>query len=395
MQRSEALEEFGLDPSFNENLRDFINISFQAGAGRGDSLLDVCSLAHFPRCPPVPSYSEQFLPTRLIDLENPECPRLVLAAEIRELMRISSVWTDHRYACLSHQWGRASMPTIATLTSNINSRLVGFKLDELPQRYREAMALCFVLKIRYMWIDFVCIVQDSIRDWKSESSMMGQVYEQGILTICIDKSIDDQQWRPPAPSEWILKPGETDRDDSWLSEMLCNGPLAHRAWCLQERYLSPRIIHMLENCWIWECNSVLRTSALRSEIIPIGKSWRKLSPNQGSPAFRRKSALFSWEDIIIDYSKRQLTYDSDKLPAISGIADKLQRDIGGRYLAGIWETDLCGLLWYCGNKPIRCKLDSIPPPKSQIPVRSPKTYRAPTWSWASLDEPVSYKQAHE
>jgi hypothetical protein len=78
------------------------------------------------------------------------------------------------------------------------------------------------------------------------------------------------------------------------------------------------------------------------------------------------------------------------LPAISGIAEKIQRDIGGRYLAGIWETDLCGLLWYCGNKPIRCKLDSIPLPKSQTPVRSPKTYRAPTWSWASVDEPVKF-----
>lgn len=142
-------------------MSDFLDFAFRAGAGRGDSVLDVCSLGHWPRCPPSSSHPERFLPTRLIDLEFPESPRLVLAADVRKLMGTSSVLTEQRYACLSHQWGRASISAMTTLSSNLDSRLKGFELAKLPQRYQDAMALCFLLNIRYIWIDSLCIIQVS------------------------------------------------------------------------------------------------------------------------------------------------------------------------------------------------------------------------------------------
>lgn len=161
MGENRAFQKLDLNPSFNQNLNDFVTFTFPAGAGRGDSLLDVCSLNHIPRCPPTSSRPEHFLPTRLIDLQFLESPRLVLAADFRKPMGTPSGLTEHRYACLSHQWGRTSMSTMKTLSTNLESRLKGFQLYELPQRYREAMVLCFVLKIRYMWIDSLCIIQVS------------------------------------------------------------------------------------------------------------------------------------------------------------------------------------------------------------------------------------------
>ncbi len=91
--------------------------------------------------------------------------------------------------------------------------------------------------------------------------MMARVYECGLLTISSNISVNDQKWRPPNPHEWIPKFADEDRHASWLSAMLLNGPLGKRAWCLQERYLSPRILHIFEgDVWIWECDSRVRAA---------------------------------------------------------------------------------------------------------------------------------------
>lgn len=79
-----------------------------------------------------------------------------------------------------------------------------------------------------------------------------------------------------------------------------------------------------------------------------------------------------WHVVIREYSARELTYDEDKLPALSGLAREtaeLRRDANEKYLAGIWRsTVLCDLCW--GN--------------DQETPRIPEEYLAPSWSWASL-----------
>lgn len=79
-----------------------------------------------------------------------------------------------------------------------------------------------------------------------------------------------------------------------------------------------------------------------------------------------------WYAAITRYSERSLTYSIDKLPvAAEGLArDIVSKGNVGRYLAGIWEYDLAlGLLWRSSNSEIT----------------RPEAYRAPSWSWASLN----------
>jgi hypothetical protein len=80
---------------------------------------------------------------------------------------------------------------------------------------------------------------------------------------------------------------------------------------------------------------------------------------------------------------KRLTKESDRLPALSGIAKKARVRLTSKYLAGLWETDLaCGLGWTV------CTTTTPP----GVPVsRRPLNYRAPTWSWASVEGQVEWK----
>jgi hypothetical protein len=64
----------------------------------------------------------------------------------------------------------------------------------------------------------------------------------------------------------------------------------------------------------------------------------------------RATALRFWDTILHDYSNRALTYESDRLPALSGIASKVQQLLNSKYMAGIWECDLQGLLWIISER---------------------------------------------
>ena len=80
-----------------------------------------------------------------------------------------------------------------------------------------------------------------------------------------------------------------------------------------------------------------------------------------------------WYELVAAYSNGELTYPTDKLIALSGVADLVQRQVDIPYLAWNWgrsDTMAPGLLWV-----IRA-----------VPLRERRTqYCAPSWSWASAD----------
>ncbi|KAI6083048.1 hypothetical protein F4821DRAFT_245538 [Hypoxylon rubiginosum] len=84
----------------------------------------------------------------------------------------------------------------------------------------------------------------------------------------------------------------------------------------------------------------------------------------------------NWTEIVEDYSERKLTYDTDKLAAMSGVASEIQNMTGNEYFAGIWKEDLLSqLLW------------KVRDPEYSICIQP---YTAPTWSWASINGSISY-----
>ncbi|KAH8822010.1 hypothetical protein F5884DRAFT_109606 [Xylogone sp. PMI_703] len=96
-------------------------------------------------------------------------------------------------------------------------------------------------------------------------------------------------------------------------------------------------------------------------------------PDLRVPQFEMILKDYYW--LVTAYSSRRLTFESDKLPAFSGIVELLHPIIGGEYLAGLWSRDLAqGLSWY---------------PDTNV-CKHVKSYRAPSWSWAVTDAPIHF-----
>jgi hypothetical protein len=88
-----------------------------------------------------------------------------------------------------------------------------------------------------------------------------------------------------------------------------------------------------------------------------------------------------WQNQVCQYSQRWLTNPQDKFPAISGIASRIHEVTGSQYFAGLWidnfMEDLC---WQRICKPNRCEPSWV----------LPTSYRAPSFSWASVEGSVWY-----
>ena len=118
------------------------------------------------------------LPTRVIDvgLSSSEGPKPYL---------LCSGGLEGRYVALSHCWGTASLsnPGFKTERHNYDDLQAGFVLESVPALFRDAIVTTWKLGIQYLWIDSLCIIQDSKDDWEAESAKMGSVYRNAYVTI--------------------------------------------------------------------------------------------------------------------------------------------------------------------------------------------------------------------
>lgn len=116
-----------------------------------------------------------------------------------------------------------------------------------------------------------------------------------------------------------------------------SGPLEERAWAWQERYCSVRTINFTEEEVRWICSS-----AESCECVG------EMEDRQSKDIDRRNTTTFSdWHRIVTEYSQRQLTYGTDRLPALAGVASQFHTSLQSTYRAGLWEPDLPrNLAWY-------------------------------------------------
>ncbi|KAL5383344.1 hypothetical protein DPSP01_006030 [Paraphaeosphaeria sporulosa] len=98
----------------------------------------------------------------------------------------------------------------------------------------------------------------------------------------------------------------------------------------------------------------------------------------------KKDWLPIWYRFIQEATQRLVTKDTDRLPAVAGMASAMKHHIGGRYIAGHWEADIeKSLLWEIEElKFFRYESTALLPPIHQ--------YYAPSWSWASISRPMTH-----
>lgn len=225
---------------------------------------------------------------------------------------------------------------------------------------------------------------------------MGEIYQNAYCTLAATTAKDSEgglffdrrnSHRNLPCAVPVIPKGEESKtfycaDQEQWTRNVSNGPLNSRAWVLQERLLSPRVLHFSADQLFWEC-SELDASEAFPEGLPdgLGERFKRLLPFSGllsveQPGTTRHSSYALWDRIMHIYSSGKLSRTTDRLVAISGIAHKLSRSLFPRdtYLAGLWKRDLpFQLLW-----------DVKEPQISNQPL----DYIAPTWSWASRDGTV-------
>jgi hypothetical protein len=162
-------------------------------------------------------------------------------------------------------------------------------------------------------------------------------------------------------------------------------PLALRAWALQEKLLSPRILDYgsTQTRWICKGNRLDRRRDIDGTTSDqnIRESFRdqigtlSLSSNAGILTDHKEFSYDRWYYILEGYTKLHITFHSDRLLAIAGIAERWGHALQDEYLVGLWRSRLpVELLWH------------IWPHTS---LRRPLEYQAPSWSWAAVNGTVS------
>jgi hypothetical protein len=326
-----------------------------------------------------------FYPTRLLDLQS-------FDDECLDIRLIESPASGSQFATLSHCWGMSGDTKCQTTTRTLRDLKERILYTNLPKTFRDAISVCRSLEIPYLWIDSLCIIQDSKEDWAREAASMSYVYSNSHLNISAD-------WSPNSDGGCFKTinspPGFVSEETVSITNTLTNGqqsclyflhpgsggyndldstPLASRAWVFQERFLSRRNLHFTQNQLFWEC----REGFAGEDKMP--RCSGPLIPGQLLQMRSRKTSeqrLQGWcHNIVRKYSAAKITFPTDRLPAISALARLFSDDLSSPYLAGLWFEGL----WYTLSW-FRIELDS---------VEKQKDYIAPSWSWCSINAGVEF-----
>jgi hypothetical protein len=125
----------------------------------------------------------KWCPSRLLDVGG--CS----TGKIKLIQTRSDGDDTYSYAALSYRWG--NKPTFKRLLpASVKSFEEGVLIEELALTFRDAIAFTQKLGLQYLWIDALCIIQDSSAEWHKEASQMDKVYGNSLINIAATSSTD-------------------------------------------------------------------------------------------------------------------------------------------------------------------------------------------------------------
>lgn len=356
------------------------------------------------------------LPTRVIDLGESD------GADHCRLFQTGGA--IGQYISLSHRWGsNSSFHSVKLTKDKLEGYCRAVPYSTLPRTFKDAFKVCQNLKIRYIWIDALCIVQDDDADWKREAVSMGDIFEGSVCTIAAVDSLDTQgetdrglfmpRCRPRISIELpCLKDTNMEQDiflenihprfESAVMDSLWSG----RGWVFQEKALSRRVVYYTKDQLFWTCTEACHDEqntehdylSPRKAVWHLGSiiSEHKVSPgtelSEASPQATEKALWDSprsnkFKDILENYSRSKFTHWSDKTVAINSMLSRVEKQSGISFRAGIsTATTAQDLLW-----------EPFKPHPSDFYIhhsseRTSQKQHLPSWSWLSHNGPISYRQ---
>ncbi|GAB7327065.1 hypothetical protein MBLNU13_g10992t1 [Cladosporium sp. NU13] len=320
--RGHALN-LGTDSAMTRSKKNVLDIAYE--------WIQTCDVSH-EMCVPRKSNS---LPTRLISV----CGEVIH-------LESTETWTSSPpYATLSYCWG--DLDFLTTTSSVLEEFLINIPVDRLPQTFLDAIQIARALKIGYIWIDSLCIVQDSDADWRKESSRMSEVYGSSYINIAASSAAN--------PGEGCLTKRQFMRDtveanvtvsgqeyECWFYHVGNSYTLAvershlmSRAWAVQEKLLPVRSIHLGNRGAFWECRSSVGLERLPN-LFDGAISGLSLASLTHSLADTTDPDLYlRWKRVVAAFSTADLTLSRDKLPGLAGIARRFGDYKQCEYLADL------------------------------------------------------------
>ncbi|KAF8849948.1 HET-domain-containing protein [Acephala macrosclerotiorum] len=354
---------------------------------------------------------QSWYPSRLLDLTS--CSN---KTKLIKLTITSTTPPTGPYCTVSHCWG--SKPFLNLSQDNLEQFKLDIPYKQLPKTFQHAIRVALKLEVYYLWIDSLCILQSGLgseEDWQKESAQMHKIYENGYCNIAATAASDsetglffDRDIFQIESSEIRLKLDNVPRswhfiDRQVLDRHLASSPLSSRAWVLQEYLFSPRILHFGKEQIFWECSTLYACESCplgfppnvdftkrRSALPILHDQWTQElelthpADNEEGDKEEEIRTIYAWTRTVETYSSCGLTLEDDKLVAMSGIAEryhqKLLETSQCQYLAGIWSGKhlIPSLMW-------------SPSPRGDASVHFRLTkYRAPSWSWVSMQGGIVY-----
>lgn len=373
-----------------------------------------------------PKRKTSFTPTRLLEVGEDDSPVVRLVET--KMLPTKAVG---EYTALSHCWG-GKVPERSLQSRTMESMKQSLPISELPKNFQDAIYITRGIKIPFLWIDALCIIQDSKDDWDHESVLMGELYAHAVCMIsatgspncdggCFSqrRKLEDVSscvLRRDGHKSLVVQPDEDRQQaamDNLFDRYVERAPLTKRGWTFQERVLAHRVLHFCDGFILFECNTfrasewhingihhlirknirndgTLREAGeedrlLRPKIEPqklqapdlqvaLAEEFHVIptaggmimvpnanpirsthNPNYKSPEeyrieYLKSSALAgmrggfqllleaqgselgqlvefhkSWYEMVEQYAGRNLTKESDKIPALLGVADFIEK----------------------------------------------------------------------
>ena len=415
--------------------------------GFAQKWLEICIKDHSHNQP-------AWFPTRLIDLGTPNDQYVKLIDTRSTPTRgpyatLSHRWADSAVITTTSSNLEKFLNTIpvAILSKTFQDAFIAAR-SYLGVRYIWIDSLCIIQDDPQDWRAESVTMQDVYSH--SYCNLSAIATSSGVHGLFPPRDLDrarpcqvETNWEGRDPETYILIPKR------FWDEQLDNAPLSGRGWVFQERWLAPRILHFSSDQLLWECCELNASEAyprgipeitcgtksdihhdleVPADLQPHGNltmlqkllEWLGLQRNskkddfdkevtstgkrliaQSNPlglapiiygtqsSFKNRISApaplkpyenyKNWQRLVECYSTCKVTKEEDKLIAVSGIAKHFQSALGSEYLAGLWRENLpIELIWRVGSA-------------ESVSVQQLSTYRAPSWSWASVDTQIINK----
>lgn len=316
-----------------------------------------------------------------------------------------------QYVALSYVWGPKDHFRLKKEYMKAMLQKAGldrFLEHDIPQTLKDAMTATRSSGLRYLWIDFLCIQQDDEHEKNAHMAAMDRIFGNALVTIIAADSADaDKGLRGVQKDTRTVEQqiGHLAQDQRLIGHLPIPRGLEEsiwnsRAWTLQERLLSRRLLIFIDGQMMWRCRQAVHFEDVGAtdkagEIEPF--DWLSIKPQyvghnarrgyidgsisklrDGRTVLVRSGAFTEYVKIVEHYTHRQITYSADILKALAGILGILEQCFHCRMSYGLPHTLLdVAILWR---------------PRERLRRRPLNEINIPSWSWAGWVGRVGYDE---